>query len=131
MNWKYLFSVLEFADITEDGKLAKLCQRLKEKHAGEPVILFIDENDITSTGNFSSTFSLKNLDDFHIISAISPISENYVRLKSTGFDFNEMDICIKDENCLWVNLYLRYRNSSSIQNLCRNVGQSLREEVKD
>ena len=124
-----MFSVLEFADFTADKKLAKLCRRLKEKHAGEPVILFIDENDITSTGNFSSTHSLKNLEDFFIISAISPISENYVRLKSTGFDFNELDICIKDENCLWINLYLRYRNTSSIQNLCRNIGKSLREAV--
>ena len=120
---------LVFSDLTETQKLAILCQRLKYKHAGEPVILFIDENDITSTGNFSSMFSLKNLDDLHIISAISPIVENYVRLKGSGFDFDEMDICIKDENCLWVNLYLRYRNSSSIQKLCRNVGKSLREAV--
>ena len=130
MEWKYFFSILVFADLTGDDKLAKLCQKLKEKHAGEPVILFIDENDITSTGKFSLKNSLKNLEDFHIISAISPIAENYVRLKSSGFDFNEKDICIKDENCLWVNLYLRYRNSSSIQDLCRNVGQSVREAVK-
>ena len=114
----------------DDEKLASLCQRLNEKHAGEPVIFFIDENDITSTGNFSPKFSLKNMDDFYIISAISPISENYVRLKSTGFDFNEKDISIQDEKCLWVNMNLRYRNSGSIQNLCRNVGQSLREAVK-
>ena len=91
MSWGF-FSVVVFSDLTEDEKLAKLCQKLKEKHAGEPIILFIDENDITSTGNFSPKFSLKNLDNFHIISAISPIVENYVRLKSTGFDFNEMDI---------------------------------------
>ena len=110
-------------------KLGKLCQKLKEKHAGDPVIFFIDEDDISSSGDFSQKCCLKNFDDFHIISAISPIVENYVRLKSTGFDFNEMDICIKDENCLWVNLYLRYRNSSSIQDLCRNVGQSLRKAV--
>ena len=121
---------LVFADLTEAEKLVKLCQKLKYKHAGEPVILFIDENDITSTGNFSSTFSLKNLDDFHIISAISPISENYIRIKSTGFDFNEMDICVKDTHCLWVNLYQRYRNSKVIQNLCRNMGLSMREQVK-
>merc|ERR1712218_616550 len=130
MNLKYLFSVLVFSDFTEGEKLARLGQRLKEKHSGEPVILFIDENDITSTGNFSPKFSLKNLDDFYIISAISPIVENYVRLKSTGFDFNEKDIFIEDEKCLWVNMNLRYRNSGSIQNLCRNVGQSLREAVK-
>ena len=116
--------------IAEDEKLANLCQRLKEKHARDPVIFFIDENDITTTGNFSPKFSLKNMDDFYIISAISPISENYVRLKSTGFDFNEKDIFIEDEKCLWVNMNLRYRNSSSIQNLCRNVGKSLREAVK-
>ena len=116
--------------IAEDEKLANLCQRLKEKHAGEPVIFFIDENDITSTGNFSPKFSLKNMDDFFIVSAISPISENYVRLKSSGFDFNEMEINIKEEKCLWIHLYLRYRNSSSIQKLCRNVGKSLRKAVK-
>ena len=126
----YLFFALVFDDFTEDEKLAKLCQRLKEKHPGEPVIFFIDENDITSTGNFSPKFSLKNLEDFYFISAISPIVENYVRLKSTGFDFNEKDVSIKDENCLWINLYLRYRNSGSIQDLCRNIGQSLREAVK-
>ena len=118
-----------FADLTETQKVAILCQRLKYKHAGEPVILFIDENDITSTGDFPTQVCLKDFEDFHIISAISPISENYVRIKSTGFDFNEMDICVKDENCMWVNLYLRYRNSSVIQSLCRNVGLSMREEV--
>lgn len=103
---------------------------MKEKHAREPVILFIDENDITSTGHFSPKFSLKNMDDFFIVSAISPISENYVRLKSSGFDFNEMEINIKEEKCLWIHLYLRYRNSSLIQKLCRNVGKSLRKAVK-
>ena len=116
--------------MTDTEKLVTVCQKVQEKHAGEPIIFFIDENDITSTGNFSPKFSLKNMDDFYIISAISPISENYVRLKSTGFDFNEKDIFIEDEKCLWVNMNLRYRNSSSIQNLCRNVGQSLREAVK-
>ena len=124
------YLILASPDFTDDEKQAELCWRLKEKHAEEPVILFIDENDITSTGNFSPKFSLKNMDDFYIISAISPISENYVRLKSTGFDFNEKDIFIEDEKCLWVNMNLRYRNSGSIQNLCRNVGQSLREAVK-
>ena len=115
--------------MSENAKLANLCERLKYKHAGEPVILFIDENDITSTGDFPTKFCLKNLEDFQVISAISPISENYVRIKSTGFDFNEMDICVKDDNCMWVNLYLRYRNSRVIQSLCRNVGLSMREEV--
>ena len=107
--------------------LSKLCQRLKDKHGTDPVVLFIDENDITSTGKFSTKFRLKNFNDFHVISAISPIVENYVRLKDTGFDFNEQDIYIEGEQCLWVNLFLRYRNSSSIQNLCRNVGHSLRK----
>ena len=116
--------------MTETAKLVNLCERLKYKHTGEPVILFIDENDITSTGNFSPKFSMKDLDDFYIISAISPISENYVRLKNTGFDFNEKDIFIEDDKCLWVNMNLRFRNSSSIQNLCRNIGQSLREAVR-
>ena len=127
------FCFIGFSDVSDGEnqieKLGKLCQKLKEKHAGDPVIFFIDEDDISSSGDFSQKCCLKNFDDFHIISAISPIVENYVRLKSTGFDFNEMDICIKDENCLWVNLYLRYRNSSSIQDLCRNVGQSLRKAV--
>ena len=91
---------LVFADLTETEKLANLCERLTEKHAREPVILFIDENDITSTGDFPTQVCLKDFEDFHIISAISPISENYVRIKSTGFDFNEMDICVKDENCM-------------------------------
>ena len=129
MNWKYFLKVLVFADLTEDDKLAKLCQKLKEKHAREPVILFIDENDITSTGDLPKKVCLKDSEDFHVISAISPISENYVRIKETGFDFNEMEICVKDEeNCMWVNLYLRYRNSRVIQDLCRNVGLSMREE---
>ena len=131
--WKYFKNFLLVEDVAvenETEKLAKLCQKLKAKHAGDPVLLFIDENDITSTGNFSPKFFLKNLEDFHIISAITPISENYVRLKSTGFDFNEMDICVTDENCLWVNLYLRYRNTRAIQNCCRNIGQILREAVK-
>ena len=118
-----------FADLTETQKVAILCQRLKYKHPGEPVILFIDENDITSTGDFPTKVSLKNWDNFFLISAISPISENYIRIKSTGFDFNEMDICVKDDHCMWVNLHLRYRNSRVIQNLCRNVGLSMREEV--
>ena len=109
--------------------MANLCQKLQEKHAGEPVIFFIDENDITSTGDLPAKVCLKDLKDFHIISAISPISENYIRIKSTGFDFNEMDIFINNENCMWVNLYLRYRNSRVIQSLCRNVGLSMREEV--
>ena len=129
MNLKYLFSVLVFSDFTEDEKLARLCQRLKEKHSGEPVILFIDENDITSTGDFPTKVCLKDWDNFYVISAISPISENYIRIKSTGFDFNEMDICVKDDHCMWVNLHLRYRNSRVIQSLCRNVGLSMREEV--
>ena len=122
--------LLVFADFSDTDKMANICERLTKKHAGEPVILFIDENDITSTGDFPKKVFLKDLEDFHVISAISPISENYVRIKETGFDFNEMDICVKDENCLWVNLYLRYRNSRIIQDLCRNVGLSMREKVK-
>ena len=121
---------MSFADLTETEKLANLCERLKYKHAGKPVILFIDENDITSTGNFPKKVCLKDFEDFYVISAISPISENYVRIKKAGFDFNEMDICVKDDNCMWVNLYLRYRNSRVIQSLCRNVGLSMREKVK-
>ena len=111
-------------------RLSELCTKLKEKHGTDPVVLFIDENEI-SMGKFSTDFRLKNLEDLNIISAISPIVEkDYVRLKDTGFDFNEMEITIKEEKCLWIHLYLRYRNSSSIQKLCRNVGKSLRKAVK-
>ena len=138
MNWVSFFrrfilcfvlNFLVFADFDETDKLANLCERLRKKHAGEPVILFIDENDITSTGDFPTKVSLKHWENFYVISAISPISENYIRIKSTGFDFNEMDICVKDDHCMWVNLHLRYRNSRVIQSLCRNVGLSMREEV--
>ena len=124
----FLFSAV-FTDLTDDENLVKLCQKLKEKHTGEPVIFFIDENDISSMGNLPTKLCLNKLDDFYVISAISPISENYVRTKSSGFDFNEKDICVEDENCLWINLHLRYRNSSVIQNLCRNVGLSMREDL--
>ena len=109
--------------------MVNLCQKLQEKHAGEPVIFFIDENDITSTGDLPAKVCLNDLEDFHIISAISPISENYVRIKSTGFDFNEKDVQVINHFSMWVNLHLRYRNSRVIQNLCRNVGLSMREEV--
>ena len=61
--------------------------------------------------------------------AFSPIVENLVRLKNTGFDFDEKDFTFKEQNCLWVNLYLRYRNSRAIQDFCRNVGRSLREDI--
>ena len=108
-------------------RLSELSTKLKEKHGTDPVILFIDENDI-SMGKFSTDFRLKNLEDLNIISAISPIVEkDYVRRKDNGFDFNEQDIFIEDKKCLWINLNLRYRNSSSIQNFCRNVGHSLRK----
>ena len=129
MNDELIFLV-SLPDLTETEKLANLCLELIEKHAREPVILFIDENDITSTGDLPKKVCLKDFEDFYVISAISPISENYVRIKEAGFDFNEMDICVKYENCLWVNLYLRYRNSRVIQDLCRNVGLSMREKVK-
>ena len=115
--------------MTGTEKMVILCQKLEEKHAGEPVIFFIDENDITSTGDFPTKVCLEDLKDFSIISAISPISENYVRIKNTGFDFNEMDVHVIDKNSMWVNLHLRYRNSRVIQNLCRNVGLSMRKEV--
>ena len=57
--------------MTEIEKLAKLCERLKYKHAREPVILFIEENDVTRAGDFEAKVGLKDSDDFHIISAIS------------------------------------------------------------
>ena len=127
----FVIFLVSLPDLTETEKLVNLCERLKEKHAKEPVILFIDENDITSTGGLPKKVCLKDFEDFYVISAISPISENYVRIKETGFDFNEMEIWVKDEeNCMWVNLYLRYRNSRVIQDLCRNVGLSMREKVK-
>ena len=115
-----------FADASETDKLANLCERLTKKHAGEPVILFIDENDITSSEDFPKKVCLKRYDNFFVISAISPILENNNRTR--GSNFHEMDI-VKDENCMFVNLYLRYRNSRVIQRLCRNVGKGNREEV--
>ena len=111
-------------------KLSKLCTKLKEKHGTNPVVLFIDEN-VISMGKFSTDFRLKNLEDLNIISAISPIvDKDYVRLKDTGFDFNEQDIFIKDKKCLWVNLNLRYRNTTALQDLCRYVGKKLREALE-
>ena len=114
-------------NLVEDGNLTEnMCHQLKEKHVGCPVIFFLDENDISTAENLSSTTFLKNLTDFHIISAFSPIVENLVRLKSSGFDFEEMEFKINEDNVMWVNLYLRYRNSSAIQHFCRNIGRSLR-----
>ena len=106
-----------------------MCQQLKEKHVGCPVIFFLDENDISTADNLSSKSFLKNLSEFHLISAFSPIVENLVRLKSSGFDFEEMEFNFTVENCVWVNLFLRYRNSRAIQNFCRYIGKSLREDV--
>ena len=111
-------------------RLSELCTKLKEKHGTDPVVLFIDENEI-SMGKFSTDFRLKKLEDLNIISAISPIVEkDYVRLKDTGFDFNEQDIFIEDKKCLWVNLNLRYRNTTALQDLCRYVGKKLREALE-
>ena len=106
-----------------------LCLHLKKKHAGCLVIFFLDENDISTAENLSSESFLKNLTDFHIISAFSPIVENLVRLKNSGFDFEEMEFKITEDRVMWVNLFLRYRNSSAIQHFCRNIGRSLRETV--
>ena len=117
-------------NLDEERNLTEnLCLQLKEKHVGCPVIFFLDENDIITADNLSSKSFLKNLVDFHIISAFSPIVENLVRLKSSGFDFEEMEFNFTMENCMWVNLFLRYRNSRAIQNFCRNIGRSLRENV--
>ena len=106
-----------------------LCVQLKEKHVGCPIIFFLDENDISTANHLSSKYFLRKLTDFHIISAFSPIVENLVRLKKSGFDFDEMEFNITEENCLWVNLFLRYRNSSAIQDFCRSIGKSLRKDV--
>ena len=59
--------------MTETEKLTKVCERLKYKHAREPIILFIEENDITGSGNFEAEVGLKDSDDFHIISTISAL----------------------------------------------------------
>ena len=92
-------SAENFAD--ERNLTENLCRKLKEKHAGCPVIFFLDENDISTAENLSSKSFLKNLTDFHIISAFV---ENLVRLRCTGFDFDEMEFC-------------------------RNIGRSMREDV--
>ena len=102
---------------------------MKEKHVGCPVIFFLDENDFSTAENLSSQSFVKSLTDFYIITAFSPIVENLVRLKNTGLDFDEKDFTFTEQNCLWVNLYLRYRNSRAIQDFCRNVGKSLREDI--
>ena len=118
------------AEKVDDRNLTEnLCLQLKEKHGGCPIIFFLDENDISTAENLSSKSFLKHLTDFHIITAFSPIVENLVRLKSTGFDFEEMEFNITEESCMWVNLFLRYRNSGAIQHFCRNIGRSLREDV--
>ena len=117
-------------NLVEDGNLTEnMCHQLKEKHVRCPVIFFLDENDISTAENVSSKSFLKNLADFHLVSAFSPMVENLVRLKSTGFDFEEMEYNITEQNCMWVNLFLRYRNSGAIQHFCRDIGKSLRENV--
>ena len=122
-----MFVSVSAEKVADDRNLTEnLCLKLKEKHVDSPVIFFLDENDIITADNLSSKSFLKNLADFHIISAFSPIVENLVRLKNTGFDFEEMEFKIDEDNVMWVNLYLRYRNSSAIQHFCRNIGRSLR-----
>ena len=103
-----------------------LCRKLMAKHAKKPVILFLDENDISFAQHLTSQLYLRDLSHFHFISAFSPIVENVVRLKISGFDFEDKDISIEDEERMWVNLYLRYRNTTAIQNLCRELGKSLK-----
>ena len=115
--------------MTEDrNPIQNLCEELKEKHVGFPVIFFLDENDIGNAENLLSQSFVKNLTDFYMITAFSPMVENLVRLKSTGFDFDEIELKITEENCLWANLFLRYRNSRAIQDFCRSIGRSLRED---
>ena len=99
---------------------------VKKKHPDSPVIFFIDENNISSAQKLASTVNLKNLQSFHFISAFSPIVDNVVRLKNNGFDFEDRDIVIQQEDRMWVNLHLRYRNTRAVQNLCRDIGKSLR-----
>ena len=98
----YIFLV--FADLTETEKLTKLCERLKYKHAREPVILFIEENDITTAGDFEAKVSLKESDDFHIISTITPL--DHLIKKYSGRD--------PDQN---IQVYLTYRDKQSEENL--------------
>ena len=124
--------ITEVSDDHEDQieGLVKLCQKLEDKNGTDPVVVFIDENDI-NMGKFSTDLRMKKFKYLNIISAISPVVEkDLVSLKDNVFDFNEQDVYIEDENCLWVNLYLRYRNSTAIQNLCRKIGNSLREAVE-
>ena len=99
---------------------------MKQKHPESPVIFFLDENHISSAQSLTSKNYLKTLPSLHFISAFSPIVENVVRLKNNGFDFEDQDIFIEEKDRLWVNLNLRYRNTRAIQNLCRDIGKSLR-----
>ena len=109
-----------------DNQIERLCFRLRLKHDGHPVIFFIDENDIVKAKSLSSDNFLKNLNDFHLISAFSPIVDRFVRLKSTGFDLNGEEIWMEDEDCLWVNLFMSYRSTFAIQSFFRNIGESLK-----
>ena len=128
---KYLGKICDFVipaceeTLSLSGDVETFFQ-VKKKHPDSPVIFFIDENNISSAQRLSSTVNLKNLQSFHFISAFSPIVDNVVRLKNNGFDFEDRDIVIQQEDRMWVNLHLRYRNTRAVQNLCRDIGKSLR-----
>ena len=100
---------LVFADLTETEKLAKLCERLKYKHAREPVILFIEENDITA-----GDFGLKDSDNFHIISTSSAL-----------------DNLIEKYSGQSIQVYLTYRDNKSEENvaLLQTFGKNRAENV--
>ena len=90
--------------MTETEKLAKLCERLKYKHAREPVILFIEENDITRAGDFEAKVGLKDSDDFHIISTSSAL--DHLIEKYSARDPGQS-----------IQVYLTYRDNKSEENV--------------
>ena len=99
--------------MTETEKLAKLCERLKYKHAREPVILFIEENDITA-----GDFGLKDSDDFHIISTSSALDHLIEKYSAR-------------EPGQSIQVYLTYKDNKSEENvaLLQTFGKNRAENV--
>ena len=103
--------------MTETEKLARLCERLKYKHAREPVILLIDENIITSTEDLPAKVGLKDSDDFHIISAVTsldPLIEKYAA-RDPGQN---------------IQVYLTYREDEERKALLKTVEKNRVEKIE-
>ena len=102
--------------MTETEKLTKVCERLKYKHAREPVILFLEENVITTAGDFEAKVSLKESDDFHIISTITPLDHLIKKYSDRDPDQN-------------IQVYLTYRdnkeNVAMLQTFRKNQGENI------